>query len=140
MPLTAAIVGLSTAMLRPNCGRKSGGGISSAVVAISARSPPAQKALSPAPVSTSTAAASSALNRRTPSQSPARTAADSALRASGRSMVSQAIPFSTSYRTTSPIVDHRQDVPGVDGLPDVGVQVGDHAVVGGTDGVLHLHR
>ena len=44
MPLTAAIVGLSTVMLRPNCGRKSGGGTSSAALAISARSPPAQNA------------------------------------------------------------------------------------------------
>ena len=58
----------------------------SAASAISLRSPPAQNALSPAPVSTSTGAPSSALNRRTPSNSPARTAAFSALRASGRSM------------------------------------------------------
>ncbi len=100
-PLTAAIVGFGTSMLRPNCGRKSGGATSSAVSAISLRSPPAQNAFSPAPVSTSTAAESSASNRRMPSHSPSRTALFSALRASGRSIVIQATPSSTSYVTTS---------------------------------------
>ncbi len=50
-------------MLRPKIGRKSGPGTSSAVAAISFRSPPAQNAWSPAPVSTSTRASSSALKR-----------------------------------------------------------------------------
>src|SRR5207244_1367323 len=82
---------------------KSGGGTVSAVSAISFRSPPAQNALSPAPVSTRTLAVSSSLKRRTPSYSPSRTAALSALRASGRSMVSQATPPSTRYLTVSVI-------------------------------------
>ena len=85
-PFTAAIVGLATSMLRPNWGTKSGGGTVSAVSAISFRSPPAQNALSPAPVSTRTLAVLSPLKRRTPAYRPARTAALSALRASGREM------------------------------------------------------
>ena len=73
-------------MLRPNWGRKSGGGTVSEVSAISLRSPPAQNARSPAPVSTATLALSSALNRRMAPNSPSRTALLSALRASaGRS-------------------------------------------------------
>jgi hypothetical protein len=95
-PFTAAIVGLTIVMFRPNCGRKSGGGTSSEVSAISFRSPPAQNAWSPAPVSTSTKADSSSLNRRAPSHKPSRTAWLSALRASGRSIVSQATPSTTS--------------------------------------------
>ena len=95
-PFTAAIVGFSTSMLRPKIGRKSGGGISSDVSAISLRSPPAQNALSPAPVSTSTSAVSSSLKRRAPAHRPSRTALLSALRASSRSMVSQAMRSSTS--------------------------------------------
>jgi hypothetical protein len=51
--------------------------------------------LSPAPVSTSTFALSSELNLRAPLNSPCRTAALSALRASGRSIVSQATPLTT---------------------------------------------
>jgi hypothetical protein len=94
-PFTAAMVGLATSMLRPNWGTKSGGGTVSAVSAISFRSPPAQNAFSPAPVSTRTFAVSSSLKRRTPAYRPVRTAALSALRASGRSMVSQATPPST---------------------------------------------
>jgi hypothetical protein len=95
IPFTAAIVGLAMSMLRPNWGRKSSGGTVSAVSAISFRSPPAQNALSPAPVSTRTFAPESSLKRRAPANRPSRTAAFSALRASGRSMVSQATPFST---------------------------------------------
>ena len=95
-PFTAAIVGLATSMLRPNWGRKSGGGTVRATSAISFRSPPAQNARSPAPVSTSTLAPSSSLNRRTPANRPSRTALLSALRASGRSIVSQATPRTTS--------------------------------------------
>ena len=94
-PLTAAMVGLAISMLRPNWGTKSGGGTVSAVAAISFRSAPAQNAFSPAPVSTSTLALSSSLNRRAPAKRPSRTAAFSALRASGRSMVSQATPLRT---------------------------------------------
>ncbi len=89
-PLTAAMVGLVTSTVRPNCGTKSGGGTVSPVSAISLRSPPAQNALSPAPVSTRTRASSSALNRSTPASRPSRTALFSALRASGRLIVSQA--------------------------------------------------
>src|SRR5450755_2410319 len=95
------MVGLATSTLRPNCGRKSGGGTVRDLSAISLRSPPAQKARSPAPVSTSTFAVSSALNRRTPANRPSRTAWLSALRASGRSIVSQPTPRTTSYRTGS---------------------------------------
>jgi hypothetical protein len=95
MPFTAAMVGLATSMLRPNWGTNSGGGTVSATSAISFRSPPAQNAFSPAPVSTRTLAVSSSLKRRTPAYRPARTAVLSALRASGRSMVSQATPLVT---------------------------------------------
>ena len=82
-------------MFRPNWGTKSGGGTVSATSAISFRSAPAQNALSPAPVSTSTLALSSVLKRRTPAYRPSLAAALSALRASGRSMVSQATALST---------------------------------------------
>jgi len=95
IPLTAAMVGLAISMLRPNWGTKSSGGTVSAVSAISFRSPPAQNAFSPAPVSTSTLALSSELNRRAPAKRPSLAAAFSALRASGRSMVSQATPLVT---------------------------------------------
>ena len=95
-PFTAAMVGLATLILRPNWGRKSGGGTVSELSAISFRSPPAQNARSPAPVRTSTLAVSSALNRRTPANRPSRTAWLRALRASGRLMVSQATPRTTS--------------------------------------------
>jgi len=95
-PLTAAIVGFATSMLRPNCGAKSFGGTLSAFCAISFKSPPAQNALSPTPVRTSTFAASSSLKRRTASKSPVRTALFSALRASGRLIVSQATLSTTS--------------------------------------------
>jgi len=95
IPFTAAIVGLAMSMFRPNWGRKSSGGTVSAVSAISFRSPPAQNALSPAPVSTSTLAPESSLKRRAPANRPSRTAAFSALRACGRSIVSQATPLST---------------------------------------------
>src|SRR5436190_24079467 len=94
-------MGLSTTMLRPNCGRKSTGTSVSDVSAISFRSPPAQNALSPAPVRTSTLALSSSLKVRVPSHSPSRTALLNALRASGRLMVSQPTPLFTSYVTTS---------------------------------------
>ena len=63
--------------------------------AISLRSAPAQNA-SPAPVSTSTAAAGSSSNRRNPSHRPSPTAWLMALRASGRSITSQATPSSSS--------------------------------------------
>jgi hypothetical protein len=87
---------LETSMLRPNWGMKSGGDTVNSSWAISLRSPPAQKAFSPAPVRTSTRACASSLNRRTPSHSASRTAALSALRASGRSMVNHAAPSTTS--------------------------------------------
>src|ERR1700760_1690827 len=141
------MVGLTTSMFRPNWGRKSGGGISSAVLAISLRSPPAQNARSPAPVRTRTAALSSALNRRTPANRPSRTAWLRALRASGRSMVSQATPSRTSYRTTSAsvicvlslVVEDGEDGAAVDLGADRDGQLGDHPGGRGPDGVLHLH-
>ena len=151
------MVGLATSMLRPNWGRKSGGGTSSAVSAISFRSPPAQNARSPAPVSTSTLASSSALNRRTPANSPSRTARLSALRASGRSMVSQATPLRSSYRTTSGgasvpasvsshlfllvafVFEDGQHGTAVDLGADRDGQFGDDPGGRGADRVLHLH-
>src|ERR1700760_1457711 len=144
------MVGLTTSMFRPNWGRKSGGGISSAVLAISLRSPPAQNARSPAPVRTRTAALSSALNRRTPANRPSRTAWLRALRASGRSMVSQATPSRTSYRTTSAsviciplvlslVVEDGEHRAAVDLGADRDGQLGDHPGGRGPDRVLHLH-
>src|ERR1700743_941533 len=143
-------------MLRPNCGRKSGGGTFSAVSAISFRSPPAQNARSPDPVSTSTLASSSALNRRTPANSPSRTARLSALRALGRSMVSQATPLRNSYRTTSGgpwavsvsvpclslvafVFEDGQYGTAVDLGADRDGQVSDDPGGRGADRVLHLH-
>src|SRR5580704_12633556 len=138
------MVGLSIAMLRPNWGTKSTGGTVSAVSAISLRSPPAQNARSPAPVSTSTLADSSSLNRRTPLNNPSRTGLLSALRASGRSMVSQATPLVTSYRTGSVMVvlllDHGEHRAAVDLRAEGHRQVGDDAGRGRADGVLHFHR
>src|SRR5271170_3709801 len=78
---------------------KSGGGTCSPACAISLRSAPAQNAISPAPVRTSTLAVSSSLNRRMPSKSPDITAALRALRASGRQIVNQAISPRRSYVT-----------------------------------------
>src|SRR6201999_1331759 len=103
----------------------------------------AQNARSPAPVSTSTAAVSSVLNRRTPASRPSRTALLSALRASGRLMVSQATPFTTSYRTGSLIgflLDDSEHGAAVHLRAGGNAQLGDGPGRGGADDVLHLHR
>jgi hypothetical protein len=94
-PLTAATTGLVTWMFRPRLGVRSRGGTVRPRAAISLRSAPAQNA-SPAPVRTSTAAPGSASNRRNPSHSPAATARLMALRASGRSIISQTTPSVSS--------------------------------------------
>ena len=90
-PLTAAITGLVTWRFRPRFGVMSRGGTVRPSAAISLRSAPAQNA-SPAPVSTSTAAPSSASNRRNPAHNPSATARLTALRASGRSITSHTTP------------------------------------------------
>src|SRR3954468_21537636 len=71
--------------------------------AMPVRSAPAQNALSPAPVSTTTRTASSARARAMPSASPLITPYDIALRRSGRLIVTRAAPPSTSY-STSPVI------------------------------------
>src|SRR3954452_16579434 len=138
----APMMGLSTWMLRPNCGRKSTGTSVSDVSAISFRSPPALKALSPAPVSTRTLAVSSSTKRRAPSQRPSRTALLNALRASGRLIVNQATSLTTSYVTTSltgRFLHHKHELPGLDLLADCDAHLVDRPVMRSPDGVLHLH-
>src|SRR6266511_642739 len=145
-PLTAAITGLAISMLAPRWGAMSAGGTWRPSDAISFRSAPAQKAASPAPVSTSTLASGSASKRRNPSHRPAPTARSMALRASGRLMSSQAVPSVSWYRTglalpiAIPLGDHRERRAGGDLLP-LGDQDGaDHAGARCGDVVLHLHR
>src|SRR5947209_5687909 len=133
------MMGLSIWMLRPNWGRKSTGTSVSEVSAISFRSPPAQKALSPAPVSTSTLAVSSSTKRRAPSHRPSRTALLNALRASGRLMVSHATSLTTSYVTTSltgRLLHDEHELACLDLLTDCDAHLVHRAVVWGPDGVL----
>src|SRR5262245_60912582 len=68
------------------------------------RSAPAQNALSPAPVSTTTRTASSARAPAIASRSPLITPYDIALRRSGRLIVTRATPPSTSYSTSPAVI------------------------------------
>src|SRR4051795_5896536 len=80
---------------RPSCAAAA-----PALSAIPPRSAPAQNALSPAPVSTTTRTASSALAAAIASRSPCITPYDIELRRSGRLIVTRATTPSTSYNTS----------------------------------------
>src|ERR1700733_4707996 len=77
----------------------SGGGTRSEVLAISFRSPPEQKAWSPAPVNTTTRASGSALNLSNAARSPSLTGRLMALCTLGRLSVIHAIWLRISYKT-----------------------------------------
>src|SRR4051794_31852913 len=78
-----------------------------ALSAMPVRSAPAQKALSPAPESTTTRTSSSARADAIASRRPLMTPYDIALRRSGRLIVTRATPPAASYSSSSVIADPR---------------------------------